>query len=63
MMCLFLFFTGLGVGGEIAVAGTILNEFLPSNKSWALTMLCGAWGLGGALSALTAVIFSLTGTG
>jgi len=50
-MMVFTVFCGMGIGGEITVAGTIMNEYLPPSKAWVFTLLCSSWAIGGILSA------------
>lgn len=53
--------TGFGVGGEIALGGTVLAEFTPPSRNWLIGLLCMFWSLGGAISALLALMFQFTG--
>lgn len=50
MIMVFLMICGMGIGGEITVAGTIMNEYLPPSKAWVFTLLCSSWAIGGILS-------------
>lgn len=51
---------GFGVGGDITLAGTIINEYNSPSKGWLVTLLCAAWPIGSFLTAVTATILSVT---
>ena len=47
------FFTGIGLGANLPVAGTLVSEFSPSKqRGTMMVLLNGFWGLGGTLAAL-----------
>ena len=62
MMMVFLFILGFGMGGELAVGGTVYSEFCPPSKAWTLTILATCWAFGGVVSALIALIIAETNT-
>ena len=39
MLLVACFVLGMGVGGEIAVGGTVYSEFCPNSKLWTLVLL------------------------
>eukprot|EP00361_Fabrea_salina_P003395 CAMPEP_0202429172 /NCGR_PEP_ID=MMETSP1345-20130828/2997_1 /ASSEMBLY_ACC=CAM_ASM_000843 /TAXON_ID=342563 /ORGANISM="Fabrea Fabrea salina" /LENGTH=327 /DNA_ID=CAMNT_0049040337 /DNA_START=1 /DNA_END=981 /DNA_ORIENTATION=+ len=51
---------GIGVGGDFAVPGTVLSEFIPPSKSKALTVMNVAWSIGGSICILLAIILEIT---
>ena len=51
---------GIGIGGELALAGTVFCEFCPPSKMYYLTIMAVFWGVGGTYTALAAFIISLT---
>lgn len=55
-----LFFLGAGMGGELSLGGTVFCEFCPPSKLYYLTRMALFWGLGGTLSALIALITTIT---
>jgi len=56
-------FIGFGIGGEIALGGTVFSEFCPPSKAWTLTLLATTWCMGGTLAAAFALIIEWIGTG
>jgi MFS family permease len=54
-----LFFLGFGMAGELSLGGTVFLEFCPPSKHYLLTRMALFWGLGGTLSALTALVIIL----
>lgn len=63
ILALCIFFVGIGVGGDITLGGTIVNEYFPLSKGWTLTLLCGFWYFGASLSAILALVILKTGIG
>lgn len=60
MTAICLFFLGAGMGGELSLGGTVFCEFCPPSKLYYLTRMALFWGLGGTLSALIALITTIT---
>jgi len=58
-----IWFLGLGIGGEVALGGTIFSEVCPPSKSWTLTLLGACWCMGGSIAAILALVIELVGTG
>jgi putative MFS transporter len=56
-------FLGFGIGGEVALGGTVYSEFCPPSKAWTLTLLASCWCLGGTISALIALCINLLDLG
>lgn len=56
-------FLGFGIGGEVALGGTVYSEFCPPSKAWTLTLLASCWCLGGTISALIALCVDLLDLG
>jgi putative MFS transporter len=47
------FFTGIGLGANLPVAGTLVSEFSPSRqRGTMMVLLNGFWGIGGTMAAL-----------
>ena len=57
-----LFFLGFGMAGELSLGGTVFCEFCPPSKRYLLTRMAFFWGLGGTLSALSALMIILFNT-
>lgn len=52
-LLVFRFLTGVGLGANLPVAGTLVSEFSPSkHRGTMMVLLNGFWGLGGTLAAL-----------
>ena len=62
MVCVSLLFLGMGMGGELALGGTVFCEFCPPSKMYYLTIMAIFWGAGGTYTALAAFIVSLSNT-
>ena len=60
MACASLLFLGMGMGGELALAGTVFCEFCPPSKMYYLTIMAVFWGAGGTYAALAAFVVSLS---
>ena len=63
MLNVMCFLTGIGVGGEISLGGTVFCEFIPPSKTYLLALLCMFWCIGGLMSACLALVFTLVGSG
>jgi putative MFS transporter len=52
------FLAGIGMGGELPVASTLVSEFAPANRrGWLLVMLESFWAYGSVLAALIGYLF------
>ena len=57
-----LLILGLGMGGELCVAGTVFCEFCPPSRLYYLTLMAVFWSGGGIYAALSGLIVSLSNT-
>ena len=59
IVCVCLFLLGIGIAGEISIAGTVFMEFCPPTKRYYLTLMSLFLGIGATTIALIALIVSL----
>lgn len=57
-----LFLIGLGMGGELCLAGTVFCEFCPPSKMHYLTTMAIFWGIGSTFTAIVAYIITIKNT-
>jgi len=51
---------GLGVGGDLVVAGTAFSEFCPLSQHWALALLSTTWNIGSSFGVGLAWVLTAT---
>lgn len=59
-LCAFVSIVAFGAGGNLALDTTVLLEYLPSNKQYALTLLAAWWGIGQTFTRFMAWAFRMT---